>query len=45
MSLDAGPFVAALEYASGKRASVVGKPERDFFRLALDDLGLDGQRR
>jgi HAD superfamily hydrolase (TIGR01458 family) len=39
MSLDAGPFVAALEYASGKRASVVGKPERDFFRLALDDLG------
>jgi HAD superfamily hydrolase (TIGR01458 family) len=41
LSLDAGPFVAALEYASGKRASVVGKPERDFFRLALEDLGLE----
>jgi HAD superfamily hydrolase (TIGR01458 family) len=40
ISLDAGPFVAALEYASGKRASVVGKPERDFFRLALEDIGL-----
>ena len=41
LSLDAGPFVAALEYASGKRASVVGKPEPDFFRLALEDLGLE----
>jgi HAD superfamily hydrolase (TIGR01458 family) len=40
LSLDAGPFVAALEYASGKRASVVGKPEPDFFRLALQDIGL-----
>jgi HAD superfamily hydrolase (TIGR01458 family) len=40
-SLDAGPFVAALEYASGKTAAVVGKPEKDFFRLALEDLGLD----
>jgi HAD superfamily hydrolase (TIGR01458 family) len=41
LSLDAGPFVAALEYASGKNASVVGKPERDFFRLALEYLGLE----
>jgi HAD superfamily hydrolase (TIGR01458 family) len=41
LSLDAGPFVAALEYASGKRAAVVGKPERDFFRLALEDMGLE----
>ena len=40
LSLDAGPFVAALEYASGKRAYVVGKPEPGFFRLALEDLGL-----
>ena len=40
-SLDAGPFVAALEYASGKTATVVGKPEKDFFRLALEDLGLE----
>lgn len=40
LSLDAGPFVAALEYASGKPAIVVGKPERGFFELALKDLGL-----
>jgi HAD superfamily hydrolase (TIGR01458 family) len=40
LSLDAGPFVAALEYASGKPATGVGKPERAFFELALKDLGL-----
>jgi ribonucleotide monophosphatase NagD (HAD superfamily) len=40
LSLDAGPFVAALEYASGKRAFVVGKPEESFFRIALEDMGL-----
>src|SRR5919107_3136748 len=40
LGLDAGPFVAALEFASGKNASVVGKPEQEFFRLALEDLGL-----
>jgi len=41
LALDAGSFVAALEFASGKHASVVGKPEREFFRLALEDLGLE----
>lgn len=41
LSLDAGPFVAALEYASGKQATVVGKPEEAFFRMALDDLGME----
>ena len=40
LALDAGPFVAALEYATGKSAKVVGKPERRFFQLALEDLGL-----
>jgi HAD superfamily hydrolase (TIGR01458 family) len=40
LSLDAGPFVAALEYASDKSATVVGKPERGFFRLALEDMAL-----
>ena len=40
LALDAGAFVAALEYASGKSATVVGKPEKGFFRLALEDLGL-----
>ena len=41
LSLDAGPFVAALEYASDKEATVVGKPESDFFRLALREMGLE----
>jgi HAD superfamily hydrolase (TIGR01458 family) len=41
LSLDAGPFVAALEYASGKRATVIGKPEKDFFRLATEDMGFE----
>ena len=40
LSLDAGPFVAALEYASGKAAAVVGKPEESFFRAALEDMEL-----
>lgn len=41
LSLDAGPFVAALEYASGKAATVIGKPERGFFGLALREMGLE----
>ena len=40
LSLSAGPFVAALEYATGKTAMVVGKPARAFFDLALRDMGL-----
>ncbi len=38
--LDAGAYVAALEYATGKRARLVGKPSRTFFRIALDGLGV-----
>jgi phospholysine phosphohistidine inorganic pyrophosphate phosphatase len=40
LALDAGPWVALLEYASRQEARVIGKPSPDFFRLALDDLGL-----
>lgn len=39
LSLDIGPFVAALEYASGKKAAILGKPSADFFRTAVEDLG------
>ncbi len=39
LSLDAGPFVAALEYASGVQAEVIGKPARSFFEGALAALG------
>ena len=39
LSLDAGPFVAALEYATGRTATVLGKPSADFFAAAIDSLG------
>jgi HAD superfamily hydrolase (TIGR01458 family) len=39
LSLDAGPFVAALEYATRREATVLGKPSPDFFAAALDSLG------
>jgi HAD superfamily hydrolase (TIGR01458 family) len=38
--LDQGPFVAALEHASGKCATLVGKPSAEFFRAALETLGV-----
>ncbi|HEV8702963.1 MAG TPA: HAD-IIA family hydrolase [Candidatus Polarisedimenticolia bacterium] len=38
--LDAGPYVAALEYASGVEAELVGKPSRRFFELAVAEIGL-----
>lgn len=40
LSLDAGPFVAAIEYATGESAEVVGKPSREFFALVLDSLAV-----
>lgn len=41
LSLDAGPFVAAIEYATGKDAFVVGKPAAGFFEIVLADLGVN----
>ncbi|KAJ2454820.1 hypothetical protein EV183_001239 [Coemansia sp. RSA 2336] len=40
LSLGPGPFVAALESASGKQARLVGKPAGAFYQLALADMGL-----
>jgi phospholysine phosphohistidine inorganic pyrophosphate phosphatase len=37
--LDCGPFVKALEYASGREAVVCGKPAAEFYRTALASLG------
>lgn len=39
LQLDAGPFVKALEYASGIDAIVMGKPAAAFFETALAVLG------
>ena len=44
LSLDAGPFVAALEYGSGKTATLVGKPSPAFFAAAARELGLPPER-
>ena len=41
LSLDAGPFVAAIEYATKREAIVLGKPSPDFFRTALTSLGCE----
>ena len=43
LSLDVGPFVAAIEFATGREAYVVGKPARGFFEQVLGDLGVDAQ--
>jgi phospholysine phosphohistidine inorganic pyrophosphate phosphatase len=41
LSLDVGPFVAALEYAARREALVVGKPARGFFDTILADAGVE----
>jgi phospholysine phosphohistidine inorganic pyrophosphate phosphatase len=40
LRLDQGPFTVALEYASGKTATLVGKPSPEFFAGALASLGV-----
>jgi HAD superfamily hydrolase (TIGR01458 family) len=42
--LDVGAYSAALEYASGVEAVVVGKPSADYFEMALADLDADAGR-
>jgi HAD superfamily hydrolase (TIGR01458 family) len=39
--LDLGAFAAALEYASGRQATLAGKPAPAFFTAALASLGVD----
>lgn len=41
LELDAGPFVAALEYATGRDATVCGKPSPEFFMAGVASLGLE----
>ncbi|HTI15871.1 MAG TPA: TIGR01458 family HAD-type hydrolase [Dictyobacter sp.] len=38
LQLDSGPFIQALEIATGKQALVIGKPERAFFAQALQRM-------
>ncbi len=44
LRLDAGPFVAALEYATRKAAMIIGKPEPALFEAALRDLDLPAEQ-
>ncbi len=44
LSMDAGGFVAALEYASSKEARILGKPSEDFYRLACAAMGAAPQQ-
>ncbi len=45
LQIDAGAFVAAIEYASEKQARVIGKPSRQFFNLAVHDLRVESGER
>ncbi|NLH26491.1 MAG: TIGR01458 family HAD-type hydrolase [Methanomicrobiales archaeon] len=44
LMLSAGPFVAALEFATGTRAAVMGKPSREFFMRSLASMNADPAR-
>lgn len=43
LAIDAGAIVAALEYATRKRAFVIGKPSPGFFRHAIAQIGLPAE--
>jgi HAD superfamily hydrolase (TIGR01458 family) len=40
LSLDVGPFVAAIEFATDREAYIVGKPARGFFDQVLAELAV-----
>ncbi len=44
LRMDIGAFVSGLEYVTDTTAIVIGKPSQKFFKLALDDLGLDASQ-
>ncbi len=41
ISLDAGAFVAAIEFASSKSSTLIGKPSPVYFQSALAELGFN----
>ena len=40
LTMDLGAFIAALEYASGKSAAIMGKPDPNMFFLAVRSWGI-----
>lgn len=43
LKLDIGAFIAGLEYATGAKAYVAGKPQKEFFQAALKSMALPAQ--
>ncbi len=43
LAVDAGAFVAALEYASGREATLVGKPSQPLYDAAAGSIGLKAE--
>lgn len=41
LKLDIGAFVAGIEYSTGRTATVIGKPRREFFEAALAQIGVE----
>ena len=39
LALDAGSYIAAIEYATGKEAKLIGKPSPLYFHSAIEKLG------
>ncbi|XP_012385395.2 phospholysine phosphohistidine inorganic pyrophosphate phosphatase isoform X2 [Dasypus novemcinctus] len=44
LMLDVGPYTKALEYACGIDAEVVGKPSPEFFKSALQEMGVEAHQ-
>ena len=40
VSLDLGSFVKAIEYSSNKKSILMGKPEKKFYNMAIEDMGI-----
>lgn len=40
LTLDVGAFAKALEFSSGVKPKVIGKPESSFFLAAVEDMKL-----
>ncbi len=41
LQIDSGAFIQGIEYATGKHAEVVGKPQSTFFELAMNELDVE----
>ena len=44
LQIDSGAFIKGIEYAAGIQSHVIGKPQKDFFNLAINDLGIDNTK-